>query len=35
VRLALDEPELSSRELAVRFTDQAGYFCQKPRSIAC
>jgi putative transposase len=26
VRLALDEPELSPRELAVRFTDQAGYF---------
>jgi putative transposase len=25
VRLALDEPELSPRELAVRFTDQAGY----------
>lgn len=26
LQLALDEPELSPRELAVRFTDQAGYF---------
>jgi putative transposase len=26
VELALDEPELSSRELAVRFTDTKGYF---------
>ncbi len=26
VRLALDEPELSPRELAVRFTDTEGYF---------
>ena len=26
VRLALDEPELSPRELAVRFTDTKGYF---------
>jgi putative transposase len=26
LQLALDEPELSSRELAVRFTDQQGYF---------
>ena len=26
VELALDEPELSSRELAVRFTDTRGYF---------
>ena len=26
VQLALDEPELSPRELAVRFTDQVGYF---------
>jgi putative transposase len=26
LRLALDEPELSPRELAVHFTDQAGYF---------
>ena len=34
VRLALDEPALSPRELAVRFTDSDGYFvseggCQK------
>ncbi len=26
VKLALDEPELSSRELAVTFTDTKGYF---------
>jgi putative transposase len=26
VQLALDEPELSPRELAVRFTDTRGYF---------
>ena len=26
VKLALDEPELSPRELAVRFTDTEGYF---------
>ena len=26
LQLALDEPELSPRELAVRFTDQSGYF---------
>jgi transposase InsO family protein len=26
IELALDEPELSPRELAVRFTDQQGYF---------
>ena len=26
LQLALDEPERSPRELAVRFTDQAGYF---------
>jgi putative transposase len=26
IQLALDEPELSPRELAVRFTDQQGYF---------
>jgi transposase InsO family protein len=26
LQLALDEPELSPRELSVRFTDQAGYF---------
>ena len=26
VRLALDEPELSPRELATRFTDTANYF---------
>jgi len=26
VRLALDEPALSPRELAVRFTDSEGYF---------
>jgi transposase InsO family protein len=26
IQLALDEPELSPRELAVRFTDQHGYF---------
>ena len=27
VNLALDEPALSPRELAVRFTDTEGYFC--------
>jgi transposase-like protein len=26
LQLALEQPELSPRELAVRFTDQAGYF---------
>ncbi len=26
IQLALDEPELSPRELAVRFADQHGYF---------
>ena len=26
IRLALDEPVLSPRELAVRFTDSEGYF---------
>jgi hypothetical protein len=26
VQLALEQPELSPRELAVRFTDRAGYF---------
>jgi len=27
VQLALDEPELSPRELAARFIDAKGYFC--------
>ena len=30
VRLALDEPALSPRELAVRFTDSEGYFVSDP-----
>ena len=30
IRLALDEPALSPRELAVRFTDTEGYFVSKP-----
>jgi transposase-like protein len=32
IELALNEPQLSPRELAVTFTDTKGYF---PRSIAC
>ena len=35
VTLALDESELSPRELAVRFTDVERYLCRKPRFIAC
>ena len=35
VDLALDEPELSPRELAVRFTDTKATLSRKPRSIAC
>ena len=35
IRLALDEPALSPRELAVRFTDAEGYFVSRPRSIGC
>ena len=33
IRLALDEPALSPRELAVRFTDTEGYFVSEGRSI--
>ena len=33
--LALDEPALSPRELAVRFTDTEATLCQKLRSTAC
>jgi len=33
VELALDQPELSPRELAVRFTDEASILSQKLRSI--
>ena len=32
IELALDEPELSPRELAVRFTDQHGYFVSEASS---
>ena len=35
VTLALDEPELSPRELTVRFTDASAISCRKPRCIAC
>lgn len=35
VTLALDEPELSPRELAVKFTDTKSILYQKLRSIAC
>jgi hypothetical protein len=36
VTLALDEPELSPRELAVRFTDaERATSCRKPWCIAC
>ena len=35
VTLALDQSELSPRELAVRFTDAECYFAQKLRCIAC
>jgi putative transposase len=31
IRLALDEPALSPRELAVRFTDTERYFARPPR----
>ena len=34
-QLALDQPELSPRELAVRFTDTEGYFVRRLRSTAC
>jgi hypothetical protein len=30
VNLALEEPDLSLRELAVNFTDTKGSLCQKP-----
>src|SRR5215211_5235442 len=33
VQLALDEPELSPRELATRFTDTANYFVSELRCI--
>jgi putative transposase len=35
IRLALDEPVLSPRELAVRFTDTQSYFVSEARSIGC
>jgi putative transposase len=35
VNLALDEPTLSPRELAVRFTDSEKYFVSELRSIGC
>jgi transposase-like protein len=35
IALALEEPELSPRELAVRFTDERGTSSRKPRSPAC
>jgi hypothetical protein len=35
VELALDEPALSPRELAVRFTDTKSYFVSEARYIAC
>jgi putative transposase len=34
IRLALDEPALSPRELAVRFTDTESYFVSELRSTA-
>jgi putative transposase len=34
-KLALKEPALSPRELAVRFTDPKAILCQKLRSTAC
>ncbi len=33
VDLALDEPELSPRELAVKFTDTKGYFVSEASAI--
>lgn len=35
VQLALDEPELSPRELATRFTDTATTLCRRLPSIGC
>jgi RNA-directed DNA polymerase len=35
VELALEEPELSPRELAVRFTDERRYFVSEARSTGC
>jgi hypothetical protein len=35
VELALDQPELSPRELAVRFTDEENTSSQRLRSIGC
>ena len=35
VNLALDQPALSPRELAVRFTDTEGYLSRRHRSIGC
>ncbi len=35
VQLALDEPVLSPRELAIRFTDTESYFVSEFRSIDC
>ena len=33
--VALDQPELCPRELAVRFTDEQEYFVSEARSIGC
>src|SRR5437879_1122874 len=35
IQLAIQEPALSPRELAVRFTDSQSYFAPRPRSTAC
>ena len=35
IDLALEIPELSPRELAVRFTDEKRYFVSEGRSIGC
>jgi hypothetical protein len=35
IELALEEPELSPREIAVRFTDGKAILSQKLRCIAC
>ena len=35
IELALEQSELSPRELAVRFTDERATSCRKPRFTAC
>jgi hypothetical protein len=35
IELALEQSELSPRELAVRFTDESATSCRKPRFTAC